>query len=761
MRGSTWRRGGIRTRLVGMIMTTCFVSLMLACAGFIIYDIRKQQDEIVDDLTSVAEIVGANSSAAILFNDSVDAAEVLNALSSRPHILSARLFRSGNQLLATYPGNSEAIPDTSLSPADGRVFGDGQLTLVHPVVFRNSRIGTIVLVASLSGMTNRLLSYIGISIAVLLGSLSAAFFVATIVERRVSLPILRLAQAARSVSVDRDFTVRVPVAGNDEVAELGKSFNDMLEQVQLSDTSLRHTNQVLRKEIAERRKAEAILAESEARFRHLFDNHPLPMWVYDTHSLGFLEVNDSAVGKYGYSREEFLNMTIEQIRPASEVPALHDHLRQDRPLLQFSGPWKHTMKNGREIDVEILSHKVDFSGHEAALVVALDITERRKAQLALQLSEERYRTLMEASTSVVWTTDAEGNFVEPQKQWQQYTGQAWEGHRGFGWSAMLHPDDRPRIVERWNDAVRKGALYEVEGRVWHAATGTYRFFNARAVAMRNAGGDVREWIGTVTDIHDRRKAEHDLFELNMQLEQRVRSRTEQLTAANKELEMFSYSVSHDLRAPLRAIEGFSRILQEEYSPLLDSEGHRLLGVIRNNTNKMGKLIDDLLAFSRVSRIALGGGAINMETLARSVFEECRQDAQGRAIEFTITPLPLAHGDMAMVRQVLVNLFSNALKFTRPRATAIITMEGEEAGTMCRYRVSDNGVGFDMKYLGKLFGVFQRLHKPTEFEGTGVGLAIVQRIVHRHGGIVTAESAVDKGTTIIFTLPKEGGQNEPG
>ncbi len=242
--------------------------------------------------------------------------------------------------------------------------------------------------------------------------------------------------------------------------------------------------------------------------------------------------------------------------------------------------------------------------------------------------------------------------------------------------------------------------------------------------------------------------------LNTELEERVNERTHKLTEANKELEAFSYSVSHDLRAPLRAIDGFSRILLEDHGEKLNEEGKRVLGVIRSNTQNMGRLIDDLLAFSRLSRKQMETTVINMSDLATDVFEQLKPGIADQSIRFNLAPLPDIHGDRALIRQVFVNLLSNAAKYSKKRTQSVIDVNGSYENGDCIYYVKDNGVGFDMTYSQKLFGVFQRLHSVEEFEGTGVGLAIVQRIVHRHGGRVWAEGKVDEGATFYFSLPKE-------
>lgn len=382
-----------------------------------------------------------------------------------------------------------------------------------------------------------------------------------------------------------------------------------------------------------------------------------------------------------------------------------------------------------------------------------EVAERTASERALRDSERRNRTLVDATSSMVWRADRDMLFAPDQAAWGQFTGQAADEFAGRGWRKAIHPEDLASLESREAQARSDGRTFECTLRLWHAPSQAYRFVSLRAAPVLDAQAGILEWIGTVTDIDDRLRAEAEIRQLNEDLERRVAERTRELEVTNKELESFSYSVSHDLRSPLRAIDGYSQMLEEDYGPRLDEEGQRLLAVVREESRRMGRLIDDLLSFSRISRQAVDSSTeVDMTGLAREVGAELLRGRDASRVKLDIWPLPKVHGDRALLRQVWINLLSNALKYssTKPQSEVLVTGEVNEG--MVSYHVADNGVGFDMKYAPKLFGVFQRLHKAEEFEGTGVGLAIVQRIITRHGGSIRADSRPGEGTTFHFNLP---------
>ena len=389
----------------------------------------------------------------------------------------------------------------------------------------------------------------------------------------------------------------------------------------------------------------------------------------------------------------------------------------------------------------------------AALLSVLE--DHRQAEAGLRASEERFRRAVVGSPFPVLLHAEGGKILQASDSWCEITGYSREELATVeDWIRRAYGEDQSRVqadIDRLYGLNQGGAEGDSAIRT---RSGELRIWDISSAPLGRLPDGRSLVITMAMDVTERRRAEAEISRLNAELERRVVERTAELNAANKELEAFSYSVSHDLRAPLRAVDGFAGILAEEHAAALNPEGRRLLDVIRNEAGHMGQLIDDLLDFARTGRAEMRKGVIDMSALAREAFQDQARLYFERELELKMAPLPPAWGDPAMIRLVWVNLISNAIKFTKYRTRAVIEIGAAGEPTDDRwYYIKDNGAGFNMKYADKLFRVFQRLHDSATFEGTGVGLALAQRIILRHGGRIWAEGQVEAGAIFHFTLPQ--------
>jgi PAS domain S-box-containing protein len=415
--------------------------------------------------------------------------------------------------------------------------------------------------------------------------------------------------------------------------------------------------------------------------------------------------------------------------------------------------------------------RLGFSNVKLARLLA----ERDRLTETLRESESFYRQTLESVPGMTFTTQPDGYCDYQSQQWVEFTGVPMADHLGDGWNRLLHPDDRPRAYAAWCAAVEGRAPYDLEYRV-RKHDGAYEWFKVRGRPIRNDAGEIVRWFGTAINVDSLIHAQAAVRHLNEQLEQRVLERTSELESANRELEAFCYSVSHDLRTPLRSIDGFSQATLEDYGERLDNTGRDYLNRVRNGCRQMDQLIDDLLRLSRVTRDQMCREPVDLTALAQAAICPLQEREPARVVDIRIAPGLTAIGDSRLLQAALFNLLANAWKFTAKTPAAVIEVGAEDGGQRSEigeslasvsapisdlspaslpvFYVRDNGVGFDMRYAGKLFNAFQRLHTAQEFPGTGIGLATVARIIRRHGGRIWAKAAPGCGATFYFTLAPE-------
>ncbi len=491
----------------------------------------------------------------------------------------------------------------------------------------------------------------------------------------------------------------------------------------------------------------------EDKFSKVFHASPVPISISRLDDGLYLDANEAFIEQFGWSKSEIIGRSSVEIGiwpSAAERTLWSARLRASGRVKSYEATLN--VKSGERRSVLISAEQFDLEGEKCVIGMIYDITERRRTEAALGESEARLKEAQRIGHFGSWDLDLASKRL-------QWTDELFDIYGcdpdAFGgtWDDLLeriHPDDRLAIHRVFRESANGGKPYEIDHRII-TPDGAVKHLHVRWEVFRDGNGKPVRALGTAQDITAQVLATEEIQRLNTELERRVVERTADLTSANRELESFAYSISHDLRAPLRGIDGFSQLLLEEYQDKLDATGRGYLDRVRRAAQRMGTLIDDILELSRVTRHSMRRTHVDLSQLAREILDELAHGAPGCAIEASIAPDCTAFGDPQLLRVLMQNLLENAWKYSGRQAAPKIAFGRETADGEAVFFVRDNGVGFDMKYAGRLFTPFQRLHKPEEFEGTGIGLATVARIVQRHGGRVWAEAVPGQGATLRFVV----------
>lgn len=501
------------------------------------------------------------------------------------------------------------------------------------------------------------------------------------------------------------------------------------------------------------------LKASEQNYRTLFNSSPLPMWVTDLETYRFLDVNQTAIDHYGYMREEFLSMTVRDIRPPEDIEYLNNAIKESREtdgVIRF-GIFRHLKKCGEIIKVDVSGHRYKFNGRDCLIVTCSDLTEKIEAEEKLKESNERYELVTKATFDAIWDLKLDTR--------ELFWGEGFKTLFGYetgvvdygSWSANLHPADKDRVIEL-ADKIKesKETIWQQEYR-FRKSDGNYAYVQDKGIIIRDDAGKAIRILGAMQDITASKEYERSLQKLNTDLQQQAR----ELAFSNAELEQFAYVASHDLQEPLRMISSFMALLDRKYGDRLDDKARQYINFAVDGAKRMRQIILDLLEFSRVGKHEDKLEPLNVREIINEALMLQRKtiDDSGAAIQ--IGEMPVIRFYKSPLIQIFYNLINNAVKYVPDGVKPEIRLSCEKRLGEYVFTVKDNGIGIKPEYTQKIFTIFQRLHHAGRYSGTGMGLAIVKKIIENSNGSIRVESDEGKGSSFIFSIPvivSDGGKD---
>ena len=736
----------IKNKIVVIIL---IIAIFIMVSGFLVigtWEFRKQKSNIISDLIINAKLISDNCIIPLSFSDNERALEVISNLNSISSFEQVSLFDSSGSLFVSFPETDRTNLSLFQTDSVSFFYSESSIIVSHPIYYHGINYGTLILTTNTSTLHQYIYNYFKLAFLILIFLIIITFILANRMQRLISAPILLLKNNMKAITQSHDFSMELKKINNDEIGDLYDSFNDLIGEIGQRSH--------------ERDLAESSLISSKQKLDLALIGGGIGIWDWDLKT--DVTIWDERMeimfglkkGTFGQDYKSFKSCLHPDDILKTEK-ALQKAIERNIP---FDIVYRSLWKSG---EIRYISAKAivtnDVVGKPIKMTgVCIDLSDLKKAETKLKISEKKFRDLFEnlnegfAYHEIITDNDGDAidyTFLDINKTFTKLTGFKSSDVIGKRVTEVFPGIENasPNWISRYGQVAKTGTEIIFEDYL----EPLQKWFLVHAFSPENG-----KFATAFSDITESKRSEQDILKLNEELEYKVLERTKELENTNRELEAFSYSVSHDLIAPLRAINGFSKFLEEDFEPILGSEGKRLVQVIRNNVLNMDQLITDLLQLSRVSRNELSYTNVDMESLAHAVFEQIALPGEKDHFSFEVSHLPNAYVDPTSIKQVWSNLISNALKYSSATDTKRIVIDFQQNKNNIVYFVKDSGVGFNPDYKHKLFGIFQRLHTVDEFEGTGVGLAIVQRIIHKHRGEVWAEGEVDNGATFYFSIPRK-------
>ena len=472
----------------------------------------------------------------------------------------------------------------------------------------------------------------------------------------------------------------------------------------------------------------------------IFDNAPDGILLADVENKNFYIGNKMICQMLGYSLEEIKNMGIMDIHAEEDLPYVIEQFeKQSKKEIGIAKDLPVKRKDGSIFYADVNSVLIALSGKPYIAGIFRDTTERKKAELALLESEDRFRTLADNIPQLCWMADADGSTFWYNQRWYEYTGTTPEQMEGWGWQSVHDPGTLPQVLEQWKSSIATGKTFDMVFPL-RGSDGVFRHFLTRVMPVFDQNGKVVRWFGTNTDVTERKNAEEELRKL-----------TEELKRSNADLQQFAYAASHDLQEPLRGIASFAGLLEKHYKGKLDKKADEFINHVVDDAKRMQMLIKDLLEYSQIDTKGKIFGITNCSVVLEEAIYNLRSAIEESGTQVTYDLLPTIMADGSQLKRLFQNLIGNAIKF-RSDETPKIHISSRQEGNEWVFSVQDNGIGIDPQYSKRIFVIFQRLHTRQEYQGTGIGLSICNKIVARHGGRMWLESEPGKGSTFYFTIP---------